>query len=454
MARRRRSSKKSDGDLIFDIIVAICLPIILLLSSKNPVLKGLGGILLFILVIMYAGASSGFSSEEMAALLCGVFIVGLILVLIFANKSGKNEKTNAGQNTKREHTYPNGAAVKTATIKKVEATTVPTTLPKVQSTRSFDELFAEMEKEIMSIAGPETGRPAPKEEKRTEEKRVNKGLDTVPVVSLNKKTPENLSHVLPKITVPESKHAEKKSEETPSDSHGFSFMNAPEDEESENTAASITQEKNIKDEFFYDSVAEAIKAHSVPAGYKKIMIHHIENTDIRECPALIWKEENILKLLPLIRKTHIFQWPLKSIPLIIGERHYNPDYDNEYTGISKAALSKEFLEQLPEYPYGREGVYTDLFILPVGVSVTNTSAKALFELLKVDLFIDDEITKSDQYVPAIKEIYRKHYLYENHVLTLEEYTSLKEEILEEFLETERSDSVYQKQIKHLQRLEL
>ena len=118
MARRRRSSKKSDGDLIFDIIVAICLPIILLLSSKNPVLKGLGGILLFILVIMYAGASSGFSSEEMAALLCGVFIVGLILVLIFANKSGKNEKTNAGQNTKREHTYPNGASVKTATIKK------------------------------------------------------------------------------------------------------------------------------------------------------------------------------------------------------------------------------------------------------------------------------------------------------------------------------------------------
>ena len=43
-----------------------------------------------------------------------------------------------------------------------------------------------------------------------------------------------------------------------------------------------------KDEFYYDSVVEAVTLFNIPNGYEKIMINRIENTDIPECPALVW----------------------------------------------------------------------------------------------------------------------------------------------------------------------
>ena len=538
MARRRRSNKNSDGGLILQIMALIFVPIFLMLGSRNPIVKAIGGILLFVIFVGVCCASNGITFEESGPFLLLLLILGFVLLFVVASRS--SGKSDGGNNNGTTNTSRSGANIKTATLNRVDSPAPASALPKVQSARPFEELFTEMETEIRSVVGSfgsnvlQAGKtqPSPKEQPKnsTDTSISNKSFvstgnengvntKTTSVTGDNKKkSPEKTASpksvhktagktsdksikpqvhrniakksdnsfsvhsasekrsihqepipisvatidktknvqptkVLPKIILPESNASDVKSNEKVSYTIDTSFMNPPVENEQDNEVrASGTVYK--KDEFFFDSVAEAVSAYKVPDNYKKIMIRRIENTDISECPALIWKEKGYLKVLPLLREAKIFQWRLKNIPIVIGERRYDSDYDNEYVRISGAGIGKEFTEFFPEYPFGNRGVYTDIFTLPVGLSVTNTSAKSLFSLIEAEFYIDDEITKSEQYVPAIKKIYRKHFLYENHVISVEEYNNAKEEILEEYLETERSDGVYRTQIKHLQKLQL
>ena len=153
MARRRRSKKNNGGDIIFQIMVCIFLPIFLLLNSKNPTLKGIGGVLLFIVVIMYAGFSSGLSGEEMGPFLLIVFVLCIILWGIFANRKTNGNEASDEKKDGDSYTFRNGNSIKTAKLKKVVAKAEPSVLPKVHIGRPFAELLNEMEKEIEAVTG-------------------------------------------------------------------------------------------------------------------------------------------------------------------------------------------------------------------------------------------------------------------------------------------------------------
>lgn len=209
----------------------------------------------------------------------------------------------------------------------------------------------------------------------------------------------------------------------------------------------------VKDKY-YHSVEETLTDYTVPVGYRKIMIERIQKTDIKECPGLIWKDDAMLYVLPLLRKTQIYSWPLTSMPVILFEKRMNPDVDKEYMDVGMAEIAAEFEEVFPEYPFGLDGVYTGKFILPVGLEVTNTSGKVLFELIPAEFHVVDDITQSTWYVKEIKELYQKKMLKENGIISFEKYAEEKEKLLKEYRLREKDDAKYEQQMKAIKELGL
>lgn len=205
---------------------------------------------------------------------------------------------------------------------------------------------------------------------------------------------------------------------------------------------------------YYHSVEAALTDYTVPVGYQKIMIERIQKTDIKECPGLVWKDDSMLYVLPLLRKSKIYNWPLVSMPIILYEKRMNPDVDKEYMEVRKAEIAAEFEEVFPEYPFGQDGLYTGKFILPVGLEVTNTSGKVLFDMISAEFHVVDDITQSTWYAKEIKELYQKNILKENGIISFEKYAEEKKKLLQGYRLREKDDAKYKKQIQEARKLDL
>lgn len=205
---------------------------------------------------------------------------------------------------------------------------------------------------------------------------------------------------------------------------------------------------------YYHSVEAALAEYTIPVGYRKIMIECIQRTDIKECPGLVWKDDAMLYVLPLLRKSKIYNWPLVSMPIILYEKRMNPDMDKEYVEVGQEEIAAEFEEVFPEYPFGQEGVYTGKFILPVGLEVTNTSGKVLFDMISAEFHVVDDITQSTWYAKEIKELYQKNILKENGIISFLKYAEEKEKLLQEYRLREKDDAKYEQQIAEVKKLGL
>ena len=210
---------------------------------------------------------------------------------------------------------------------------------------------------------------------------------------------------------------------------------------------------NPKDKY-YHSVEAALIDYTVPSGYRKIMIERIQKTDIKECPGLLWKDDLMLYVLPLLRKSKIYNWPLVSMPIILYEKRINPDVDKEYMEAGQADIAAEFEEVFPEYLFGQDGVYTGKFILPVGLEVTNTSGKVLFEMISAEFHVVDDVTQSTWYAKEIKELYQKNVLKENGIISFEKYAKEREKLLQGYRLREKDDAKYERQIQSARELDL
>lgn len=199
-------------------------------------------------------------------------------------------------------------------------------------------------------------------------------------------------------------------------------------------------------EKYYNSIEDVLEQKMVPAEYQKIMIEQIRQTDVKECPGLIWKDSEMLYVFPMLRNGEVHSWPLTSVPIILYEKRSNPNVDKEYQEVLLENIGKEFNDVLPEYSIEKEGVYTGKFVLPIGLEVTNTSGKALFNILSAEFHIVDEVMQSTVYSKEIKEIYKAHILYENHIITDDAYAEIKEQRLNECKKNENDNSKYQQQV--------
>lgn len=200
-------------------------------------------------------------------------------------------------------------------------------------------------------------------------------------------------------------------------------------------------------EKYYGTVSDAIDKNLIPADCKKIMIVQIQRTDVTECPGLIWIDDNMLYVLPLLLSEKVYSWPLTSIPIIIFQRESGVSDKYEHQREYNDILADEFRDYLPKYVGSEKSkLYTGKFILPVGLEVTNASGKELFDLLHTEFHVIDDITNSTWYVKEIKELYKKYILLENGVINIDEYCLLKEKYISDYRICEKNDERYRQQI--------
>ncbi|RHM14504.1 hypothetical protein DWZ83_02430 [Amedibacillus dolichus] len=205
---------------------------------------------------------------------------------------------------------------------------------------------------------------------------------------------------------------------------------------------------------YYQTIKEAVEEHSIPRTYKKIMIERIQNSDVVECPGLMWKKDGKLYVLPLLKNSKIYSWPLDSISVILYETKKIEDKSKEYSKVAKEKIISRFKELLPSYLNNPNGVYSGKFILPIGLEVTNTSGKNLFSIVDAKFHVVDDITNSTWYVKEIKELYQKNILRENNIISLDEYDKERERLLNEYQFRERNNEKYEQQLQIAKKLSL
>lgn len=216
----------------------------------------------------------------------------------------------------------------------------------------------------------------------------------------------------------------------------------------------IIEEKIPKQEFF-ESIADAKSEYDIPDDYIRIMIDINSDGSVRECPALVWKDNFFLNILPLIKKSSIGCWSLKKFKEVSYKVLPEVDPDRRYNGIGMAALASEFEDRFPEYMFnGAYGTYTGVFVFPEGIEITNTSAKAMFELLEPEFTLDDAVTSSDKYEPEIKEIYKNQILWKNNVIDAGKYKELKNKQFQLLKDRECSKTIISEQIELAKELDV
>lgn len=208
----------------------------------------------------------------------------------------------------------------------------------------------------------------------------------------------------------------------------------------------IVDEEIPKQEFF-QSIEEAKKEYDIPEDYIRIMIETNTDGSIKECPALVWKDNFFLNMLPLVKKSNISCWSVKKFKEVTYKVLSEVDPDSRYNDIGMAALATEFEDRFPEYMFnGQYGTHTGVFMFTESIEITNTSAKAMFELLEPEFILEDAVTSSDKYEPEMKEIYKANLLWKNGVIDTQEYNRIKEISLENLKERVDSRETISEQI--------
>lgn len=216
----------------------------------------------------------------------------------------------------------------------------------------------------------------------------------------------------------------------------------------------IIEEKIQKQEFF-ESIADAKVEYDIPDDYIRIMIETNSDGSVRECPALVWKDNFFLNILPLIKKSSIGCWSLKKFKEVSYKVLPEVDPDCRYNGIGMAALASEFEDRFPEYMFnGAYGTYTGVFVFPEGIEISNTSAKAMFELLEPEFTLDDAVTSSDKYEPEIKEIYKNQILWKNGVIDTSKYKEFKDTHFQMLKDRECSENIILEQVELAKELDV
>lgn len=216
----------------------------------------------------------------------------------------------------------------------------------------------------------------------------------------------------------------------------------------------VLVEPRVDDGKYYVSIEKACQINHVAGNYRRIMIEELKMSDIKECPAIAWVENNQLNVLPMLIDAQIISWPLAQLFFIAYEKRLVIDTDHHYQDMNTAQIGQAFEAELPVYELAGDGVSTGLFSLSVGLSVTNTSGKALAELLNLPFRVQDDVMRFPGYVKEVKEIYQNRILCDNGILTFSQYEQERKRLLDAYQRREKDAQRYQEQLACMKKLEL
>jgi hypothetical protein len=184
-------------------------------------------------------------------------------------------------------------------------------------------------------------------------------------------------------------------------------------------------------------VIQLMHKHKVKRDNRKVMIDLCPTFHIRQSPAYFWSEAGKANFLVLEEEARVIQIPLNKIRSITYEHGVSVHKKSDYTDFKAGGFVAQVFEELmPSYymalKNGKKGYFKNLYCITPDLKVTNTSARALFDILKLDLTINDGITNSPRYSEYYKMAYRANVLWKDQVISTEEYQERIKDIFSAF----------------------
>lgn len=200
-------------------------------------------------------------------------------------------------------------------------------------------------------------------------------------------------------------------------------------------------------------IEELFKKYKVKQEHKRIIIDSCSCFRIRQCPAFIWKDKKCLQLLLLEKEPRKIAVPLKEIKDIYFDSNVfvkEGDYELFQTPSYIGTLFSPFLPEYFDKIQGKERKkYKNLYVIGPKLSVTNTSARNLFDILELEFSVDDTVMESARYSPYFKLAYKSYILYRDRVINMEEYKERIKLILTAVAVDEDSEDEYNELISQM-----
>ena len=156
------------------------------------------------------------------------------------------------------------------------------------------------------------------------------------------------------------------------------------DKEFQKKEIRFSQQKIERNITYYPSVAECVKKHQGIKQYAKILVFEYKGQ--KEFPALAHICENVVIVTPLIQNVKTMEFPVAELKNVRITEVTGIDMnmvDNEFINVGVSSLAEEFEELLPEYQFGKEGMFRTQCELECGLIMTEKSIEEIHNKLQV-----------------------------------------------------------------------
>ncbi len=186
------------------------------------------------------------------------------------------------------------------------------------------------------------------------------------------------------------------------------------------------EKRKSVNEYTDKEIKKLMHAFKVKRDHKKVIIDLSIKFRIRQCPAFMWRERKELIFLLLEEEPRTISIPLEKIKSIQYDKMVEAKPRTDYESFREPGLvTKLFSPYLPQYHEfehnGRMEIYKNLYTIVPDIQLTNHSVRDAFDMLQVDIEVNDSITNSPMYDDYFKMAYRTHILWLDQVITTNEY---------------------------------
>ncbi|MBE5962103.1 MAG: hypothetical protein E7256_12120 [Lachnospiraceae bacterium] len=227
--------------------------------------------------------------------------------------------------------------------------------------------------------------------------------------------------------------------------------------EEEETDKEIEQEderENYLNQYTKDSVKKLFVKYKVNKDHRPIMVDLCQSEKVRQCPAYIWTDKHGLNLLIMERIPRKTVIPDAKATKVFYEKGVVAYPKSDYEAFtSPSFLGMAFGAFLPtlyeDSINGRSIFRKNLYTIAPDIKVTNTSAKAVFDLLQPEFVVEDRVMDSDLYSPYFKSAYKLNILLRDGVIQINEYKQKVKEVLESLADANISLEEFHKNMEQL-----
>ena len=208
------------------------------------------------------------------------------------------------------------------------------------------------------------------------------------------------------------------------------------DEKSEEKQVQVVRPLTDETIATYDrkKIRKTMHRYKVKRDHRMILIDRSEKLHITQTPAYIWVEGKEVHLLLIEQEPRHISIPRYQFSEITYLKKQMVNEDMDYAAFKgKSLIADMFQPYLPDYTHSTVvddlSAYKNLYGIG-DIFVTNRSAKALFDLLGLELQVDDRVTMSNKVNIIFKDAYKANIMLRDNVIDANGYADRISNILD------------------------